>query len=176
MNGYLVIYAPTVDIPVYEHDFIKPVIYTTKVTVVLIGETEQLDNDTALPRFILYAALDILEVARRDSTSTYLRTIHQYGEWMISAYISIGGYRYLLMHDTPLPSSKRDDESMHSSLKGFIRETHRAWVDLVVVNPYYRLADLASYGGHTGLVAAFPSSMGAFDVKVRLFAKKHSIY
>lgn len=166
MNSFLVIYTPEDDV-VYEIDWIKPQAYASK-----------LDSDPHLPRFLLYSALDALEVARWKIPSTFLGTIDVYGEWIVTAFLSLSNERFLLLHD-----AKADE----ASLKGFLNEVHDAWIKTVQANPFYirgydRKRD--EIEGTNPLIdsllsmdlrSKLPRTMDAFDRKVRELAKSYSI-
>jgi trafficking protein particle complex subunit 2 len=166
MNSFLVIYTPQDDV-VYEADWIKPQAYTNK-----------LDSDPHLPRFLLYAALDALEVARWRIPSTFLGVIDVYGEWMVTAFLSLSDERFLLLHDV------RGDEA---TLKAFLNEVHEAWIKTVQQNPFYlrgydRKRD--ELGGTSPLIDSLlsmdlkgklPKTMNAFDLRVRVLAKNYNI-
>lgn len=166
MNSFLVIYTPNDDV-VYEADWIKPQAYTSK-----------LDSDPHLPRFLLYSALDALEVARWKVPSTFLGTIDIYGEWVVTALLSLSNERFLLLHD-----AKADE----ASLKGFLNDVHETWVKTVQANPFY----IRSYDrsrddmeGTSPLIDSLlsmdlkdklPKTMNAFDLRIRVLAKNYGI-
>ena len=116
MNSFLVIYTPQDDV-VYEADWIKPQAYTSK-----------LDSDPHLPRFLLYLHWMHWRWLDGRFPSTFLGTIDVYGEWIVTAFLSLSNERFLLLHDV------KGDEA---TLKGFLNEVHEAWIKTVQANPFY---------------------------------------
>lgn len=152
---------------------------------------EQLEDDPNLPKFISFAALDMVDTVRFASTSCFLGTVDQYGEWFVSAYLSVSGERLLLMHDGKIDDGSGSSGGSMSGLKGFFAEMHECWVRMVMLNPFYVRPPLfapptAQHADRPlGLVDAVmrmddykqkcPQSMNAFDLKVRVLAKKYGL-
>lgn len=150
----------------------------------------QLEDDPNLPKFISFAALDMIDTVCFASTSCFLGTVDQYGEWLVSAYLSVSGERFLLMHDGKIDDGSSSSGSM-SGLKGFFAEMHECWVRMIMMNPFYLRPRLStpSMAQHAdrplGLVDSVmrmddykqrcPQSMNAFDLKVRVLAKKYGL-
>lgn len=125
-----------------------------------------MDNDKALHEFILFAALDMFEVAIKKTNTPFLSIIDRYptttvlcsfliylfykryGDWMVSGYLSATGERLLLLHDVKL----------EDGIKQFFTEAHDLFTKFTL-NPFYELgSEILS---------------GPFEVKIRLMAKKY---
>ena len=52
-------------------------------------------------QFLLHAALDSVDLAAAlpSTTSTYLKVVDRHNEQLVSAYITPGGARFLILHD-----------------------------------------------------------------------------
>lgn len=90
----------------------------------------------------------MFEATLKKTTAQYLSIIDRYGEWMVSAFVSTGGERFMLLHD-----AKNDD-----GIKQFFSECHDLFVKYTL-NPFYAEEDSIE--------------SGPFEVKVRLLAKKY---
>lgn len=82
-------FSCSMDTLLFECDFIKPSVYTSK-----------LEDDPALPKLLLHSALDAFEVARWQTPSEWLGIIDQYGEWLIAGHLGLPGERLLLLFDS----------------------------------------------------------------------------
>ena len=49
--------------------------------------------------FTLHAALDMVDLAVWSSPSTYLKVVDRHNEQLVSAYVTPGGARFLVLHD-----------------------------------------------------------------------------
>ena len=64
--------------------------------------------------FTLHAALDMVDLAVWSSPSTYLKVVDRHNEQLVSAYVTPGGARFLVLHDA------RNEEGIRS----FCTEVH----------------------------------------------------
>lgn len=77
----------------------------------------------AFHQFAAYAALDAVDLAQRSAESMCLGVVDRAigpdgaSEWLVSAYITLSGYRLLLLHELKI------DEGI---LKSFFWECHQA--------------------------------------------------
>ena len=51
-----------------------------------------------LNQFIIHASLDLVEQKEKRSNQMYLGNIDKFNEFLISAFVSVGGTRFLLLH------------------------------------------------------------------------------
>ena len=71
------------DLPIYEHGFV-----TQK-------------ESAYLSHFILHSALDLVdELMWKSNNACYLKTVDRYNELYVSAYVTPGNIRFLLLHES----------------------------------------------------------------------------
>lgn len=90
----------------------------------------------------------MVESVMWSSHATFLKIVDRYGDWMVSAYLSASGERFLLLHDT-----KNED-----GIKQFFTEFHELFTKYTL-NPFYEHST--------------PITSGSFQVKARLLGKKY---
>lgn len=83
------------------------------------------------------------------SERSFLKAVDRFEDMAISAYVSAGGVRFMLLH----PPMRSDD-----GLRNFFGAVHELYLK-VVLNPFYE--------PHS------PIASGPFDAKVRALAKKY---
>ena len=64
--------------------------------------------------FTLHAALDMVDLAVWSSSATYLKVVDRHNEQLVSAYVTPGGARFLVLHDA------RNEEG----IRAFCTEAH----------------------------------------------------
>ena len=64
--------------------------------------------------FTLHASLDMVDLAVWSSPSTYLKVVDRHNEQLVSAYVTPGGARFLVLHDA------RNEEG----IRAFCTEVH----------------------------------------------------
>lgn len=64
--------------------------------------------------FLLHAALDMVDLAVWTTTTTFLKVVDRHNEQLVSAYVTPGGARLLLLHD-----ARNDD-----GIRAFFNEVH----------------------------------------------------
>jgi glycosylphosphatidylinositol transamidase (GPIT) subunit GPI8 len=99
-------------------------------------------------QFILHAALDLVDEMQWKTQTTFLRTIDRYNDLFISAMVTHGSVRMLLLHEA------KNDEAIRS----FFTEVHELYIR-VLLNPFYDV--------NTRIKS--PS----FDSRVKLIAQSH---
>ena len=52
-----------------------------------------------ISQFTLHASLDMVDLAVWSSPSTYLKVVDRHNEQLVSAYVTPGGARFLVLHD-----------------------------------------------------------------------------
>ncbi|KAI9230381.1 MAG: transport protein particle 20 kDa subunit [Piptocephalis tieghemiana] len=135
MSFYFVIVG-TKDNPVYEAE---------------LGPTSYRANPSDkrhLNQFIAHSSLDIVEEVAWGTQALYLKTVDRFNDKFVSAYLTPGNVKFLLLHD-----SKSED-----GIKGFLTDCHELYIK-ILLNPFYEPNQ--------------PIRSSAFDTKVRLLAKKY---
>ncbi|TPX34162.1 hypothetical protein SmJEL517_g03093 [Synchytrium microbalum] len=130
--------AVILDNPVYEAEFGPQ----TR------ADTAKKEDHRHLNQFIVHAALDIVEDSMWGTSSMYLKVIDKYNEWLVSAYVSASGVKFMLLHDTPNVDG----------IRNFFVESHEMFVK-ILMNPFYELNA--------------PITSPSFDTKVRASARKY---
>ncbi len=77
-------------------------------------------------QFLLHASLDMVDMQQWTTNATYLKVVDRHNEQMITAYVTPGGARLLVLHDT------RNEEG----LRLFCTEVHDHYCRLLL-NPFY---------------------------------------
>ncbi|ODQ79920.1 hypothetical protein BABINDRAFT_161587 [Babjeviella inositovora NRRL Y-12698] len=98
--------------------------------------------------FILHAALDIIEDVQWETNTLYLKAIDNFYGHLISAYVTPGNVKFLLLHET-----KNEEAIRH-----FFTDINDLYVK-VLLSPFYNAND--------------PIISPSFDVKVKTLAKKY---
>ena len=99
-------------------------------------------------QFVLHSALDVVDEMVLQSKDTYLKVVDKFNDQYISAFVSPGNVRMLLLHD-----SRNED-----GIKAFFNDVHELYIK-VLLNPFY--------APHTRI------EMPAFEHRVRVLGKKH---
>jgi len=90
----------------------------------------------------------VIEDVQRTAQFMYLKSVDKFYEWTVSAWVTPGGMKFVLLHD-----AKQDD-----GIRLFLHEAWEAYVK-VALNPFYELNA--------------PIRSAAFDGRIKLAAKKH---
>jgi hypothetical protein len=77
-------------------------------------------------QFILHASLDMVDMNMWATPSTYLKVVDRHSEQLVSAYVTPGGLRFLVLHET------RNEEG----IRAFATEVHELYAKLAL-NPFY---------------------------------------
>jgi len=105
-------------------------------------------QDRYVVQMIAHASLDVIEDVMRTNNAMYLRGIDKFNEWTVSAFVTPGNMKFILLHD-----GKNDD-----GVKTFFTDVWELYVK-TMMNPFH--------SAHTWIRS------GVFDTKVRASAKKH---
>ena len=108
-----------------------------------VGEKES----SYMSQFILHASLDLVDEIQWKTPTTFLKTIDRYNDLHISAYVTPGSVRFLLLHE-----AKNED-----AVRSFFQDVHELYIK-VLLNPFYDHGRIKS---------------AAFDAKVKLSAQSH---
>lgn len=154
MKGHFVIVNNT-DVLLYSHRFpLQTNSSPSSTSSIVIQDTQDLNQESDYPtmaiheQFLLFASLDILDVYKKDSTPTFCRIIERLKDAFISAYVTPGNIKFLLLHDTT-----NDD-----NIKSFFVETHEAWIKWRL-NPLFDEVKCIK-------------EKSSFDVKIRQLVRK----
>lgn len=119
------------DQPIYEVDFTGPKEQQTQY----------------LHQFVLHASLDAVDEAMWSSKELHLKTVDRFNNLFVTAYVTPGNARFLLLHE-----GKNDD-----AIRTFFTEVHELYLR-VMLNPFH--APTTRITSKT------------FDQKVRVLAKR----
>uniref|UniRef100_A0A5K3EZW5 Trafficking protein particle complex subunit 2 n=1 Tax=Mesocestoides corti TaxID=53468 RepID=A0A5K3EZW5_MESCO len=133
---YFVIVGPE-DNPLFELSYGSP----TK------SQDQKLDF-RYLNQFIAHAALDMIEENMWSSSSTYLKIVDKFNDWLVSAFVTPSGLRFIFMHE----------ENSEDHIRAFFQEVYEAYVRLSM-NPFF--------------VENTKITSGFFLKKVQQLARKH---
>lgn len=102
-----------------------------------------------LNQFIIHSALDIVDEEAVNSSNMYLKTVDKFNEIYVSAYVTAGNIRLMLVHD-----SKNED-----GIRNFFIEVHENLIK-ALMNPMF------------DMIRGFSQP---FDTRVRNAAKRFLI-
>ncbi|CAG8533795.1 10934_t:CDS:2 [Paraglomus occultum] len=140
MSYYFVIVG-TKDNPIFEAEF-------TSTGRGSGSEAIRRDEHKHLNQFIVHSALDVVEELQWKSNAMYLKSIDKFNEWLISAYVTAGNIKLMLLHET------KNEEGIRT----FFNECHELYIKMLL-NPFYEVNS--------------PITSSAFDTRVRFVAKKY---
>lgn len=98
--------------------------------------------------FVVHAALDVVDDVQWKTNALYLKAIDDFYGYAISAFVTPGNIRFLLLHET------RNEEG----IRQFFNDVNDLYVK-TLLNPFYNVND--------------PITSPVFDVKVKALAKKY---
>ncbi|KAJ1412980.1 trafficking protein particle complex subunit 2 putat [Ochromonadaceae sp. CCMP2298] len=85
----------------------------------------QNDELAYLHQFILYSSLDLINSAMWTNNAIFLRTVDKFNFLLVSAYVTMGGKYFLLLHN-----GKNED-----AVRAFFTEVHELYVKYLI-NPF----------------------------------------
>ncbi|KAI8583199.1 hypothetical protein K450DRAFT_224691 [Umbelopsis ramanniana AG] len=131
----------TKDSPLYETEL------TSSSKAASNFDTTPKDDHRHLNQFIIHSALDVVEEVQWNNQALYLKVIDRFNEFYVSAFVTAGNARLLLLHDV-----KSED-----SIKNFFNEVHEMYIK-VLMNPFYETNT--------------PITSQQFDSKVKFIARR----
>lgn len=111
------------------------------------GRASSGEESAHLNQFIVHSALDMVERKQWSTPANYLRLVDKFNEQNVSAFLTAGGAKLMLLHD-----GRTDD-----AIRTFFAEVHEVYVKLLM-NPFY------AYDS--------PVISPAFDQRVKALARK----
>ncbi|KAL1919930.1 uncharacterized protein VTP21DRAFT_1862 [Calcarisporiella thermophila] len=141
MTSYYFAIVGTSDNPLYETEF------GTSIKSAKDGATKK-DESRHLNQFIVHSSLDIVEELQWNLNTTHLKTVDKFNDYLISAFITPGGIKFVLLHD-----SKSDD-----GIRSFFNDCFELYIK-TLMNPFYEVNS--------------PITSPIFDSKVRQLAKRY---
>ena len=85
------------------------------------------DNEYVLNQFVILSALDYIEEKKKSQTKMYFRNIDVYGSHHLSAFVTPGNVKFILMTQSKSFESKPFFESVYED---YIK---------IILNPFYEL-------------------------------------
>jgi len=79
-----------------------------------------------LCQLIAHASLDLLEARARATSQCFLKSVDRFNEWHISAYLTPGGAKFIMVHD----------QINEDAVRNFFQDVNDIWLRLRL-NPFY---------------------------------------
>lgn len=135
------------DNPVYETEF-SPQMRSSHSSAESGRDQMKKNSDPHLHQFVVHASLDLVDEMMWSTNNMYLKVIDRFNEWSVSAFVTAGGVRFMILHDV-----KNED-----GIKNFFNEVYETFIK-VMMNPFYQ---------HNTKI-----QLPVFDKKVMVAGRKH---
>ncbi|KER24730.1 hypothetical protein T265_14354 [Opisthorchis viverrini] len=90
------------------------------------GNGQKFEELRYLNQFIAHASLDVIDDQMWTANGTYLKSVDKFNEWIVSAFVTPGQLRMVLLHDEP----------NDTRIRNFFNDVYEAYVKLAL-NPFF---------------------------------------
>mmetsp|Transcript_63962 Transcript_63962/g.175655 ORF Transcript_63962/g.175655 Transcript_63962/m.175655 type:complete len:137 (+) Transcript_63962:125-535(+) len=132
-GNYMFVMVAEGDTPIYEAEFLN---------------VPRREDTSHLNQFIIHAALDMVDDSVWGTQSMYLKCVHKFNDYFISAFVTAGHIKLMLLHDV------RNEDG----IRNFFHDVHELYVK-VLMNPFYNVGS--------------PISSTLFDARVKVLGRKY---
>ncbi|KAF9436228.1 TRAPP subunit [Entomortierella beljakovae] len=136
----------TKDNPIYEAEFVS--VSTARSSGAGAVSEAKKEEFRHLNQFIAHSALDMIDDVQWSTNQMYLKSIDKFNERFISAYLTAGNIKLVLLHD-----AKSED-----AIRNFFNDCYELYIK-TLLNPFYEANSIIS--------------SASFDNKVRTSAKRY---